>query len=268
MRTGEAATDRDRNSVRSVENAMDVLRTLGSSDVPLSPADIAARTGLTRTQVHRLIRALEKKSAVARDAGTATYVLGHLTQALAGANDHHRLWRVLAAAPMHALRGHTGETVSLYVPVNAAEFMCIEMLPAAHGVRHVETLYQPIPMSLGATSTVFLAATVRRHGWDILPAMLVGRLDPDRFEAMIRLVQHFAEHGYAYSSSLRIAGLSAISTAVHGPMGRTVAALTVSGVDERFAQSTRAQWITALRETAAELERQFSGRAGEHKRSR
>lgn len=60
-----------------MENATDVLRTLGSSDASLSPAKIAARTGVTRTQVHRLIRALEKKSAVALDAGTTTYALGH-----------------------------------------------------------------------------------------------------------------------------------------------------------------------------------------------
>ena len=258
MRTGEA-DGRDRNSIRSVENAMDVLRALGSSDVPLSPGEIAAQTGLSRTQVHRLIRALEKKSAVARDAGTATYALGHLTQALAGANDHHRRWRVLAAAPMHELRARCGETISLYVPVNAAEFMCIEMLPAMHGVRHVETLYQPIQMSLGATSTVFLAATVQRHGWDVLPAMLVGRLDPDRFQAMVRLVQQFTEQEYAYSSGLRIAGLSAISTAVHGPMGRTVAALTVSGVDERFTSADRAEWIAALRTAAIALEAAFFG---------
>ena len=260
MRTGDATEARDRNSVQSVENAMDVLKALAKSDVPLSPAEIATATGLTRTQVHRLLRALEKSSAVARNAGTPTYALGHLAQVLATANDHHRLWRVLAAAPMYDLRARCGgETVSLYLPVNAAEFMCIEMLPALHGVRHVETLYQPIQMSLGATSSVFLAAAVQRHGWDVLPAMLAGRLSPERFDAMRRLVQSFLDRGYASSSGLRIAGLSAIAVPVRGPFGRTVAALTVSGVDERFTSEERPQWIAALLETAEELSRRFAG---------
>jgi DNA-binding IclR family transcriptional regulator len=261
MRTGGTSDEpRDRNSVQSVENAMEVLKTLARSDTPLSPAEIAQETGLTRTQVHRLLRALEKSSAVARHPGTPTYALGHLAQVLATANDHHRLWRVLAAGPMSELRARCGgETVSLYLPVNAAEFMCIEMLPASHGVRHVETLYQPIQMSLGATSSVFLAAAVQRHGWDVLPAMLMGRLSTERFDAMLRLVQSFLDRGYAVSSGLRIAGLTAIAAPVRGPFGRTVAALTVSGVDERFECEERPTWIAALLETADELSRRFAG---------
>ena len=257
---------RDRNSVQSVEKAIGLLRLLGAAGRPLPPAELAHRAGLSRTTVHRLLRALEKGGAVARPSGTADYALGYLAHELASVTDHHSRLRATAAAPMLDLRRRCGgETVGLYVPVSSAEFMCIDMLPGLHGMRHVETLYRPIAMALGATSSIFLAAAVQRHGWDMVRAMLTepSSTEPvEGYDVMVRLVQMSLEQGYAASTGLRIAGLGAISAPILGQFGQALAAVTVSGLAERFRGPDVEQWIRALRETTAEIARRLADSPG------
>ncbi|MBP2329283.1 DNA-binding IclR family transcriptional regulator [Kibdelosporangium banguiense] len=250
---------RDRNSVQSVEKAMRLLHVLGRAGTPLPPGELAAATGLSNTAAHRLLRALEKGGAVAR-IGDGRYAIGFLAHELAARADPHGHIRLAATGPMLTLQEQCGgETVGIYVPVNSAEFMCIETIPSKHGIRYMEVLYRPITIGRGATSLVFLAAMEDRYGHDALLSYLHGipdHLRPFPAAELADRVHYVITNGYAESEGTRVPGLTSLSAPIRGRLGGTLGALTLSWPSGRADRATLPDWTHRLRAaTAAVAER-------------
>lgn len=245
-------TDRDRNSVASVEKALAILRVVGRSKAPLTVRDIAQATGLSQTTCHRLVRALDKGGALARTDG-AGFTVGHLAHELTGAGGAHPWLRAAASGPLLSLRQRSGgETVGLYVPVNGSELMCIESLSGWHEIRHTEVLNRPIPLAKGATSLIFLADLLARRGEAELEHYLSGLPTDARalpIRGLLDLIERTRRSGFAFSSGTRIPGLAALSMPVRGHLDRMVAAVTLSFPAERRPDDLGA-WQQALRACA------------------
>lgn len=261
MRTDEHQSSeiRDRNSVQSVERAIHVLAAIARSARPLSPAEIASSVGLSRTAAYRLLRALEKTGAVTR-LRDGRHEVGYLLRGL-GAGEQHAKLRLIAAGTMLALRGECGdETVGLYVPISAAEFICIETIPARHPIHHVERLYRPIPIARGATSLVLLADALHRHGAPVVRAYLGGLPEPVRpnsIEHQLRRAAEVAGHGYATSAEDRTPDSASVSVPILEPDGQLVGALTVSTLVSRFDADSASTWATAMRSAAQAISAQL-----------
>lgn len=239
---------RDRNSVASVEKALVIWRALGRSPAPLSVRDVADTVGVSHTSCYRIMRALEKSGAVAR-AEDSRFTIGHLAYELAAGNEPHQRMRAAAGGPMLTIRQQCGgETVGLYVPVNSTEVVCVESLSGWHEIRHTEVLYRPILLGRGATSLVFLADMLTRHGDDAVIHYLAG-LPPPALALpvpdLLALVHRVAEVGHALSQGTRIPGLAALSVPVYGQLDRTVAAVTLSFPAERRPDDL-GEWISEL----------------------
>lgn len=256
-RDADQGSPRDRNSVQSVEKALRLLTALGRAREPLGAASLARDTGMSQTAVYRLLRALEKGGAVARLADSGNYVLGYLAHELAGSADVHGRVRLAAAGPMLDLQRNCGsETVGLYVPVNSAEFTCIETMPGPHRIRYMEVLYRPITIGRGATSLVFLAAMEERYGPGAVLSYLGGL--PAQLRALpvadiLELMHSAIRKGYGVSEGTRIPGLTSLSAPIRGRLGSILGALTLSWPSGRGEAETVPEWGEHMRAAAASI---------------
>ncbi|WP_155342543.1 IclR family transcriptional regulator [Acrocarpospora pleiomorpha] len=255
--------DRDRNSSQTVEKAMRVLRFVGTSERPVSVAEISAGTGYSATSIQRAIRALEKEGALARCTASSRVQIGWMIRGLSQGHEWHDLLKASSRAVLSAVQRRCGEeTVGLYVGIGTVQFMCIDTLAGLHGLTHIERLYQPIEMARGATSQVFLAQRLARFGLEPLREFMkenfhLDDADEAKLESLIGKVQDTRSLGYSESESTRFPGLHAISVPVLSKRGETLAALTVSGASSRFVGADTKGWVSQCLLAAEEISSRY-----------
>ncbi|GES17348.1 hypothetical protein Aple_002430 [Acrocarpospora pleiomorpha] len=220
-----------------MEKAIAILRIVLTAEDPPTPTQLAARVGISRASVYRLLEALERTGALQRS-GRRT-IAGPLFRDLQVRPPLNSRLITAAIGPMRRLRGAAnGESVGLYVPVNSAEFTCVESLAALHPLGYSETLHQPIPIRAGATSMVFLTALRHRHGYEGLDRALRGLLNNPTaatLSAMTGAIEKTIRDRYCISRGQRIPGSTAVSAAVTwGETHEPQAAITLSGPTSRF----------------------------------
>ncbi|MGH7709249.1 MAG: IclR family transcriptional regulator [Vulcanimicrobiaceae bacterium] len=243
-----------RESVKSVEKAFSLLRELASGASQRSGPDLARALRFSKPTVYRLLRALERSGAVYRSPEAATYTLGIGLRELAAVDHWHFQLRSAAAGPMRRLRDASTETVTLYVSLNPAEFVCIEMLPGLNHIRHFEHVGGPIAVGKGATSTIFVAGLAEVHGWDAVTRLLnaLDDLPPGGAEEQKARARRLIDQGYFSSAGgERFQGIKSISAPIRGASGRIVAALSLSGPSADFGEEPL--WATWVRETATAI---------------
>jgi DNA-binding IclR family transcriptional regulator len=211
----------------TIGRALRILDALGSASV-LTLSQLARRTGLPKSTVHRLLAELESHRAVQRAA--AGYQLGTLSLDLAGRGGNHDWLRRAVMPHLVDLYESVGQMVSLAV---------------LHGstVVYVVTLHnQRLSQTLLSTERC-VSAHVTASGKLLLAHVPVptGRDDPD--VALVPFTEHtitspaaFAQElarirrdGVAFSREEYVLGLVGIAGAVLGPDGRPLAAVAVAG---------------------------------------
>jgi DNA-binding IclR family transcriptional regulator len=147
---------KQREDVRSVRTAFDVLETLAASRAPLGVTEIARALGITKTRVYRHLRTLVGSGYVTQDPATEKYRAGIklflLGQRVAGQNSF------LAAARkvMRPLRDAVGHTVTASRIVDGA----VEVLDMVRGSSAFEIGTKPgsrFPLERSAQGKVALA---------------------------------------------------------------------------------------------------------------
>ena len=255
MRTARELGDGE--SVQSVENAFTVLRELASGTADRSAPDLARSTGLSRPAVYRLLRAMQRSLIVAYDPVAGRFSLGVGLRELALSDRWHATLRRLALPEMQRLREATGETVSLYVPLNDVENVCIETLTSPSGIRHEEHVGSVFGLFRGATAAVFLAERARRDGDESIAAMLnavsSSALPPDGIPGVLARM-HEGRDGFASTSGERVPGCAAIAMPIRsGAAAPVVAAINLSGPRERFGEPQMSAWSDLVREAAGRI---------------
>lgn len=208
---------------------------------PATLAQIVDRTHLARPTVHRLLLALEHHHLVDRDTSGA-FILGRRFRQLAASVGEDRL--VAAAQPvLAALRDRTGESAQLYRPHGELHRICIASADRPMGLRDSIPVGTTMTMSAGSAAKVLLA-------WaepEVVHRALVGaRFTADDL-ARVR------ELGYAESSAEREPGVSSVSAPVWGTGGTVIAAVSISGPDERLTAHPAEQHAAAVVDAARQL---------------
>lgn len=207
---------------------------------PATLAGLVAATGLSRPTAHRLAVALEHHRLVARDA-RGRFVLGPWLAELAAHTAPERL--VAIALPVLArLRDHTGESAQLYQR-EGDERVCMAAAELASGLRDTVPVGSRLPMTAGSAAQVLLA-------WE---GAYARPRDATAFtEQTLAAVRR---RGWAASVSERQAGVASVSAPVHGPDGRIVAAVSVSGPIERLTRNPGRLHGAAVLDAGREIER-------------
>src|SRR5215218_5677522 len=123
-----------RDSVQSLDRAFDLLEALASGG-ELGVTELANRTGLVPSTVHRLLATLAKRGYVTQSPGSGRYLLGYKVSEIASGLEQ-RLSRLRSAARPHLERisQETGETVNLVV-LDADRVIYVDQVEGTRRVR-------------------------------------------------------------------------------------------------------------------------------------
>ncbi|MEI7025885.1 IclR family transcriptional regulator [Paenibacillus sp. y28] len=236
-------------TVRAVERALDILLCFTEeSDMTLT--EVAAKVGLHKSTVHRLLASLEGKGFVQRDVQTDKYRLGFRIWELSAGMSSSDDPGTLLLPEMEQLRDLLGETISLYVR-DGKERIRIQAVQSKQAIRRVAPIGARLPLNVGASSKVLIAFAERA-----LQLQVLGELEwanaGDR-ETFERQIAEIHELGYATSVEEREPGAAAVSAPIFNRAGQLVAALAVSGPANRLTPDSMREHAPEIMEAARRM---------------
>ena len=243
-----------RDRVQSLDRALDVLETLAGGQ-ELGVSEVAARTGLVVSTVHRLLGGLAARGYVAQSRASGRYALGYKVVELAGGLEARTAGlRSTARQHLEALQRTTGETVNLVV-LDSDRVVYVDQVEGSHSVRMFTALGSSVPAHTTGSGKAMLAHQ---------PPDVVARLYPvtrQPFEQLTQRTLTTAEalrddfvrvrrRGYALDSEEHEQGVTCVATAVFGADGAACAAISVSGPTARIVRADARELGELLRRHA------------------
>jgi DNA-binding IclR family transcriptional regulator len=253
---GEAAEARGSSPI---SNAIAVLRCFSVDEPLIGVTDIAARVGLHKSSVSRILATLESEGLVERDEPTRRYRLGLGLIAVAGPLLADLDERRVAYPVLRDLTERTGETSAL-LKWNGHEAVSVEQIPSPHQVKHTTTLGTRYSTALSASVQVFLAAEQPERARALLRAGTVALAETDDagLDAFARRLAEVSQRGYALNYGETSVEEVGVSAPVFDHRGDVVAAVLVSA--PRFRISP--EHLQVLGEACAQAARDITRRLG------
>ena len=154
-----------RNEMRMIARAAEVLRALAGANTSLSLGQIAKITGLPRSTVQRLVGALEVEGFVATRAGFAGVRLGAELVRLGNAVNSNL--RQIFRPHLQALHIQTKDTVDLTLLMNGMPVV-IDQISSNASLRVVSFVGRPLPLHATASGKAHLSAMTREEAEELL----------------------------------------------------------------------------------------------------
>ncbi|TMV45152.1 IclR family transcriptional regulator [Paenibacillus mesophilus] len=233
-------------TVRAVERALDILSVF-TDEIELSLTEIAAKTQLHKSTVHRLLASLEGKDFITRNAETEKYRLGFRIWELAANLSQSDDPALLLQPEMERLRDSLGETISLYVR-DGGERIRIQAVQSNQAIRRVAPIGARLPLNVGASSKVLIAFAESDIQEQVLAELeWSGAAEKQTF---VRQMAEIRRVGYATSVEEREPGAAAVSAPIFNRGHKLVAALAVSGPSNRFTLEKMKEHASQIIESA------------------
>jgi DNA-binding IclR family transcriptional regulator len=241
---GETAAERSRSEVQSVRRACQLLDCLASDPmVPVSALELARRTGLNRTVVHRLLHTLTLDELI-QDIGGGRYRLGARTVGLGMAYiDGLGLRR--AAMPY---------AIALQSSIEGTPWVTSLAVRSGNAAVLIERLWKPgAPldslMDIGTRMPLRTSAAGRCLIAYEQPAYDAS--DDPQLEQRLEDIR--ASGGIEVSSNEIVPGMSAISAAILGRDGRAMGTVAISGLELEPHLSRTSEVADRLRRAAVAI---------------
>ena len=214
-----------------LEKACDVLEAVGASAGGISQAALAAKLGLPRTTLYRILSALVARGLLRQDPSRRVYGIGfrllEMTQGAWSAPDLPS-----AAAPeLRALRDATGETAYIAV-LEGGEAVALGKFEGAHEVRSAARLGQRKPLHCTSQGKAMLAFLPDDQREALLRKMSYPVLTPytlrDRRQ-LVAALQVTRARGFSIDDEEIVEGVRCVGAPVLDAEGRVLGALSVAG---------------------------------------
>lgn len=242
----------DKNPMRSLDRALDVMAVLQDADGPLRLTDVARRSDLHLATAQRILGALRARHWVSMENGTYSVGLA----AVIGANAFRATNRLVNEVRpfMQVLSSKTALVVSLHMRLGFSRIN-VERVGGDESVQYSGSIGRKLPLHLGAAKIIaaylpdqlrseFVAVTgdhIRADGTAVSQADFAMEL------AQIR------RQGYAVASQERIPGRFSIGAPIETEPGIWDAALIISGRELGQYDAALQQITIDVREAAAEI---------------
>lgn len=240
--------------VTSLDRALVVLETVATAGPEgLALGEIAARTGINKGSVHRLLRGLAHREYVARDGDDRKYILGEALRRLVrtfGAGDNLPL---LFRPLLLELSRRTEELVHLGV-LDGRRVVYLDKIEPERSVRVWSRIGRRAHIASTALGRALVAAAPPN---DSLLTSYVKEADPDRAHPALGdrfrdAVETARRRGWAIENQENEAGIACASIALTSTTSQDVA-ISVTGPAERMTTERLAEIGSLLRELAADL---------------
>lgn len=216
--------------VQSIDRAVAILRCFDARQPEIGISELARRTGLSTSTVHRLLVSMVDNELV-RQTADRRYGLGPLVIRLGRNGGIPNTLRDAAIPVARAARDEVDETVGIHELLPSGDRAVVDQVESRQELRRTYTeLGVPLPIVHGAPGKAMLAflPAERREWWlaqGIDPATPTTIADPDLLRAQLAEVR---ERGWSYSDAERTPGIRAVAAPVFNHTGAVVGALGFS----------------------------------------
>jgi DNA-binding IclR family transcriptional regulator len=165
----------------------------------------------------------------------------------------------LARPALQRLADETGLTASVHVRMGHCR-VCVERVEGAGIVRPHVRIGESLPLHVGASGKILLA-WLPQDARQELVALSCAAYPEHPLNTPEAAFDIIRQQGWALSLGERDEALASLSAPVFGPRGDVVAALSISGVRQRFRDDQVAQWRTRVMEAASAVSAMLGGHA-------
>lgn len=249
------ASDRTVSLIQSVSRAAEVLKSFSVEQPTLTASEIAARTGLHRTTIHRLLQTLEQASLVRQLPKSSRYTLDPSVLQFARIVDQVYGVKDAATPIMTSLRDKIQETIALHIRDGRDRVVTFQV----EGNREVRRTYpvmgERIPLHIGSPGKSILAHLPEgeRESYLAQPLVAVTELSHTNAEDLRQELDGIRAAGFAISTGERVEGVCSISAPIFDASNRVVAAITISAPAFRMTEHVALQHSPLLRQAAEEI---------------
>ena len=254
------------NPATAVERALSILEAAAQRRDGLTNSEFSRKLGIPKSSASYILRALERRGYLRRDAETARYRLGLKILSLGGDAQGNLDIADIALPFMRALVEKIRLTVHLAV-LDQGEAVYIEKVEAP-GFFKVNT-WVGRRMFLHSTSVgkCLMAWLPKQEIETLVKQQGLKKRTPETITNITRLLaelDHVKHVGYAMDDEENSLGARCLGAPVFDAAGNVTAAIGASGTLTQMDEASMPRMIEALKETARRVSRQLlhSGAAG------
>ena len=252
---GDNAVDSRDAGVQSVDRALSIIETLAEDDEGYRLSDLAVRTGLSTSTVHRLLATLESRRFVQFDRTESKWHVGARSFTVGATFARRRNFSAQAVPYLRKLRDLTRETANLAV-VDDEFIVVLTRMESREIMRSLTKVGGRVAMVASGVGKAVLAtysdedvnAIIRHHGMPRLTEKSIVR-PSDLFRELAKV----RRQGFAIDDEEACMGLRCIAAVVYNDCSEPLAAISVSGMTSRITDERLATLGETVREVAAEL---------------
>ncbi|WP_167767373.1 IclR family transcriptional regulator [Bradyrhizobium frederickii] len=241
--------------VQSVDRALSILETLAEDDEGYRLSDLAIRTGLSTSTVHRLLATLESRRFVQFDRAESRWHVGSRAFTVGASFARRRNFSAQAIPYLRKLRDLTRETANLAV-VDDEFIIVLTRMESREIMRSLTQVGGRVPMVTSGVGKAVLAtysdedvgAVIRHHGMPRLTGKSIVR-PSDLFKELEKIRQQ----GFALDDEEACMGLRCIAAVVYNDCAEPLAAISVSGMTSRLTDDRLPEVGHIVRNVAGEL---------------
>jgi IclR family acetate operon transcriptional repressor len=259
--TANSDPDPRDGGVQSVDRALLIIETLAEDDEGYRLTDLAVRTGLSPSTVHRLLTTLEKRRFVQFDRGESTWHIGAQSFAVGSTFVRRRNFVTQALPYLRKLRDQTRETANLAV-VDDGAMVVLTRVESREIMRSVTKAGGRVPMVASGLGKALLAtyseqdvfAIIQRDGMPRLTSKSIVRAGE-----LCKSLHDIRRQGYSVDDEEALIGLRCVSAVVYDDCSEPLAAISVSGKASRVPNDRLPILGKLVQEVAAELTTALGG---------
>jgi IclR family transcriptional regulator, acetate operon repressor len=241
--------------VQSVDRALSIIETLAEDDEGYRLSDLANRTGLSTSTVHRLLATLENRRFVQFDRSQSKWHVGARCFTVGATFARRRNFAAQAIPYLRKLRDLTRETANLAV-VDDEFIVVLTRMESREIMRSLTKLGGRVAMVASGVGKAVLAtysdddvsAIIHHHGMPRLTEKSIVR--PGE---LFKELEKIRRQGYAVDDEEACMGLRCVAAVVYNDCAEPLAAISVSGMTGRLTDERLPQLGQTVREVAAEL---------------
>jgi IclR family acetate operon transcriptional repressor len=241
--------------VQSVDRALSILETLAEDDEGYRLSDLAVRTGLSASTVHRLLATLESRRFVQFDRAESKWHVGVRSFTVGASFARRRNFSTQAIPYLRKLRDLTRETANLAV-VDDEFIIVLTRMESREIMRSLTQVGGRVAMVTSGVGKAVLAtysdedvgAVIRHHGMPRLTEKSIVR-PGDLFKELATI----RKQGFAIDDEEACMGLRCIAAVVYNDCAEPLAAISVSGMTSRLTDDRLPEIGQIVRDVAGEL---------------
>lgn len=252
-------------SVQSVERALHLLELLGEDAEGYRLTDLAARSGLSPSTVHRLLTTLEKRQFVQFDQTDGLWHVGRKAFQVGSAFSQQRNFVAPSLPYLRRLRDQTRETANLGVAIDG-RMVFLAQVESREIMRAITRVGGSTPMVNSGMGKALLSTYSPADVTAIISTYAMHKLTPNSLTRAGDLKEHLSQtrrQGYAIDNEEFQLGLRCIAAPVYNQQGEAFCAISVSGLAQRLTDERVPKVGQLVAETARSLTVALGGRTPE-----